>query len=79
MKLRIVKQPNSPYKISNYSVETNVTKHDWYFKKDDTIEIDFDKIVYYMEDNFMNPHNIESEHDVRRIIESFLAAQLEGK
>ena len=47
--------------------------------KDDTIEIDFDKIVYFMADNGMSPENIESGHDVRRIIESFLHYSLEGK
>lgn len=45
--------------------------------KDDTVEIDFDKIVSFMVDNGISPENIESGHDVRRIIESFLRSSIE--
>ena len=47
------------------------------FYKDDTVEIDFDKIVYFMADNGISPENIESGHDVRRIIESFLHSSID--
>jgi hypothetical protein len=77
MKIRIVKKPDSPYKISNYSVETNVTKHDWYFKKDDTIEIDLSEIT-----NWSREHWIETDGNydgIRILMERFFKFKMEGK
>jgi hypothetical protein len=72
MKIRIVK-PNAelkPYERPlNNSHQLAIEPGYAYI---DTIEIDFDKIVYYMQENFIAPNNIDNEHDVRRIVENFI-------
>jgi hypothetical protein len=81
MKITIVKPVRSSYRISNYNVETNVTKHDWCFKKTDTMEIDFDEFEkWHLSRNLSRKSaNFVHHEDIKFLLKQFIEFKMEEK
>jgi hypothetical protein len=65
MKIRAVK-PISPIKINNH----------WVYRVDDTLELELSDLIKYMQDNFVDPKNIDTEREVVNLLEDFLGYKL---
>jgi len=76
MKIRIIR-PNATVFKQTVEIKGKHTKlpHTYYCELD-TIEIELNELIRYMQDHYVDPQNIEFEREVVNIVEDFLGYKL---
>lgn len=74
MKIRIV-CPDAKTAIFNMELFSETGEEQGYTISD-TIEVELSDLIKYMQDHYVDPHNIDSEREVVNIVEDFICYKL---